>query len=33
MSDHDQPVAASLLDRQFTAATPNQREAGTLPSS
>ncbi len=25
MSDHDQPVAANLLDRQFTAAAPNQR--------
>jgi transposase InsO family protein len=25
MSDHDQPVAANLLDRQFAAATPNQR--------
>jgi putative transposase len=24
-SDHDQPVAANLLDRQFTAAAPNQR--------
>ena len=28
MSDHDQPVAANLLDRQFTAATPNQRWVG-----
>jgi putative transposase len=28
MSDHDQPVAANLLDRQFTAAAPNQRWAG-----
>jgi transposase InsO family protein len=25
MSDHDQPVAANLLDRQFSAAAPNQR--------
>ena len=25
MSDHDQPVAANLLDRQFTAAAANQR--------
>ena len=24
ISDHDQPVAANLLDRQFTAAAPNQ---------
>jgi putative transposase len=28
MSDHDQPVAANLLDRQFTAATVNQRWVG-----
>jgi transposase InsO family protein len=28
MSDHDQPVAANLLDRQFTAETPNQRWVG-----
>jgi transposase InsO family protein len=28
MSDHDQPVAANLLDRQFTAEAPNQRWAG-----
>lgn len=28
MSDHDQPVAPNLLDRQFTAAAPNQRWAG-----
>jgi len=28
MSDHDQPVAANLLDRQFTAAAPNRRWAG-----
>ena len=27
-SDHDQPVAANLLDRQFTAETPNQRWVG-----
>ena len=25
MSDHDQPVAANLLDRQFTATAPNQK--------
>jgi putative transposase len=25
MSDHDQPVAANLLDRQFAAVAPNQR--------
>jgi transposase InsO family protein len=25
MSDHDQPVADNLLDRQFTADAPNQR--------
>jgi len=28
LSDHDQPVAANLLDRQFTAATVNQRWVG-----
>jgi putative transposase len=28
MSDHDQPVAANLLDREFTAAAPNQRWVG-----
>src|SRR5215210_916127 len=28
MSDHDQPVAANLLDRGFTAARPNQRWVG-----
>ena len=28
MSDHDQPVAANLLDRQFTADAPNQRWVG-----
>ena len=28
MSDHDQPVAAKLLDREFTAAAPNQRWVG-----
>ena len=28
MSDHDQPVAANLLDRQFTADTPNRRWVG-----
>lgn len=28
MSDHDLPVAANLLDRQFTAERPNQRWVG-----
>jgi len=28
MSEHDQPVAANLLDRQFAAAAPNQRWVG-----
>jgi putative transposase len=28
MSDHDLPVAANLLDRQFTAEAPNQRWVG-----
>ena len=28
MSDHGQPVAANLLDRQFTAEAPNQRWVG-----
>jgi putative transposase len=28
MSDHDQPVAENLLDRQFTAEAPNQRWVG-----
>jgi putative transposase len=28
ISDHDQPVAANLLDRQFTATTVNQRWVG-----
>jgi putative transposase len=28
MSDHDQPVAANLLNREFTAAGPNQRWVG-----
>jgi len=28
MSDHDQPVAANLLDRQFTADAPNRRLVG-----
>jgi putative transposase len=28
MSDHDFPVAANLLDRQFTAEAPNQRWVG-----
>jgi transposase InsO family protein len=27
-SDHDQPIAANLLEQQFTAAAPNQRWAG-----
>jgi len=33
MSDHDQPVAANLLDRQFTAVAPNRRWVATRPSS
>jgi putative transposase len=28
MSDHDQPVAANVLDRQFVAAAPNRRWVG-----
>ena len=28
MSDHDLPVAANLLNRQFTAEAPNQRWVG-----
>ena len=28
MSDHDQPVAANLLDRRFEAVAPNQRWVG-----
>ena len=28
MSDHDQPVAANVLDRQFTAEAPNRRWVG-----
>ncbi len=28
MSDHDQPVAANLLDRRFEADAPNQRWVG-----
>ncbi len=28
MSDHDQPVAGNLLDRQFEAEAPNQRWVG-----
>jgi transposase InsO family protein len=28
MSEHDQPIAANVLDRQFTAAAPNQRWVG-----
>ena len=31
MSDHDQPVAANLLDRRFEAAAPNQRWGGDTP--
>jgi putative transposase len=30
MSDHAQPVAANLLDRQFTADAPNQRWVGDI---
>jgi hypothetical protein len=29
MSDHDQPVAGNLLNRQFTAEAPNQRGLAT----
>ena len=28
MSDHDQPVAANLLDRKFEATAPNQKWVG-----
>ena len=28
MSDHDQPVAENLLDREFSADAPNQRWVG-----
>lgn len=28
MSEHEQPVAANILDRQFVAARPNQRWVG-----
>ncbi len=28
MSEHDQPIAANLLDRDFTAAAPNERWVG-----
>jgi transposase InsO family protein len=28
MSDHDHPIAANVLDRQFTATAPNQRWVG-----
>ncbi len=28
MSDHDQPVAANLLNREFTAEAPNQCRVG-----
>jgi transposase InsO family protein len=27
-SDHDDPIAANVLDRDFTAAAPNQRWVG-----
>jgi putative transposase len=30
MSDHDQPVAANLLDRRFEAVAPNQRWVGDM---
>ena len=30
MSDHDQPVAANLLDRRFEAERPNQRWVGDV---
>ena len=30
MSDHDQPVAANLLDRRFEAEKPNQRWVGDV---
>jgi len=30
MSDHDQPVAANLLDRHFEAERPNQRRVGDV---
>jgi transposase InsO family protein len=33
MSDHDQPVAANLLNREFTAPAPNGAGAATPPSS
>lgn len=33
MSDHGQPVAANLLDRQFTADAPNQRWVGDTTES
>jgi len=33
MSDHDQPVAANLLDRRFTADAPNRRWVGDTRSS
>ena len=33
MSDHDQPVAANLLDRQFEASAPNQRWVGDTTES
>ena len=28
MSDHDQPIAANVLGREFAAAAPNQRWVG-----
>ena len=33
MSDHDQPVAANVLDREFTAEAPNRRWVGDTPNS
>ena len=33
MSEHDQPVADNLLDRQFVAAARNQRWVGEPPDS
>jgi putative transposase len=33
MSDHDQPIAGNVLDRQFAAERSNQRFVRTPPSS
>jgi len=33
MSDHDQPVAANLLDRRFEAELPNRRWVGDVARS